>query len=336
MIRWTISSILLGLTAGCADEHCAGFDPESTDAEAEVLKMSLLQTNVKTPTAVAEAEDHLHLFQEGEVNQGIWDTLGGIFHKAEKNAVEIQKSVLDTIVAQTDLALDDVDQVVNHFEADVEEVEMKFVQKTNASIAEQVQLIKKKVASVMDKGRAFWRNSKQQVVHIQNIVVGTLSTVGQTDTAIQINGTVVTLLQMLDAASEGTLSVAKDARSVTAEAASCAVLKLNATLGRATHEVESFTKQFEDVFKVTEEKMAELAKKMPSQFSQQALEASAKLRQRGYATAENVLRVYDKAAKKQIDIIDRLQATCLEQGKGCGEGGLFNNIKNFFKKLFHR
>eukprot|EP00434_Breviolum_minutum_P043028 symbB.v1.2.038328.t1/scaffold5923.1/size26809/1 len=236
MIRWTISSILLCLTAGCADEHCAGFDPESTDAEAEVLKMSLLQTNVKTPTAMAEAEDHLHLFQEGEVNQGIWDTLGGIFHKAEKNAVEIQKSVLDTIVAQTDLALDDVDQVVNHFEADVEEVEMKFVQKTNASIAEQVQLIKKKVASVMDKGRAFWRNSKQQVVHIQNIVVGTLSTVGQTDTAIQINGTVVTLLQMLDAASEGTLSVAKDARSVTAEAASCAVLKLNATLGRATHE----------------------------------------------------------------------------------------------------
>lgn len=66
-------------------------------------------------------------------------------------------------------------QVVNHFEADVEvgirgrmalllrfllrprdastvvarqEVEMKFVQKTNASIAEQVQLIKKKAPSV--------------------------------------------------------------------------------------------------------------------------------------------------------------------------------------------
>lgn len=334
MLRRSISYILLGVAAGCADDHCVGFDPDLADGEAEVLKVSLLQTNVKTPSV--SDDDQVHLFQAGDVNQGIWDTLGGMFRKAEKNAVEIQKSVLDTIVAQTDAALDDVDKVVNQYEADVEEAEMKFVKKTNASVMEQVQLIKKKVASVMDKGRAFWRNSKQQVVRIQNIVVGTLSTVGQTDTAIQINSTVVALLQKLDSASEGTLTVAKDARAVTAETASCAVLKLNSTLARASHEVESFTKDFEDVFKVTEAKMSDLSKKLPSELSQQALEAAGKLRQRGFATAENVLRVYEKAAKKQIEIIDRLQATCVQEGQGCGEGGLFNNIKNFFKKLFHR
>ncbi|CAL1153011.1 unnamed protein product [Cladocopium goreaui] len=270
MLRRSISYILLGVAAGCADDHCVGFDPDLADGEAEVLKVSLLQTNVKTPSV--SDDDQVHLFQAGDVNQGIWDTLGGMFRKAEKNAVEIQKSVLDTIVAQTDAALDDVDKVVNQYEADVEEAEMKFVKKTNASVMEQVQLIKKKVASVMDKGRAFWRNSKQQVVRIQNIVVGTLSTVGQTDTAIQINSTVVALLQKLDSASEGTLTVAKDARAVTAETASCAVLKLNSTLARASHEVESFTKDFEDVFKVTEAKMSDLSKKLPSELSQQALE----------------------------------------------------------------
>ncbi|CAK9013365.1 ADP-ribosylation factor, partial [Durusdinium trenchii] len=111
--------------------------------------------------------------------------------------------------SQTDTALDDVDQVINKYAADAEEAEMKFVQKANASITDQVQLIKKKVASVMDKARAFWRNSKQQVVRVQNIVVGTLATVGQTDTAIHLNGTLVTLLQRLDSASDSTLTVAK-------------------------------------------------------------------------------------------------------------------------------
>eukprot|EP00913_Durusdinium_trenchii_P033328 g31201.t1 len=189
MIRRAIGSILLGFAAGCADEswiecsgclfdqlgtpgytllkqreQCAeaGFDLEATDGEAEVLKVSLLQTNVKTPTV---PDDSFRLFQESDRDQGIWDTLGGlrgILHKAEKNTAEIQKTVLDSIVSQTDTALDDVDQVINKYAADAEEAEMKFVQKANASITDQVQLIKKKVASVMDKARAFWRNSKQQ------------------------------------------------------------------------------------------------------------------------------------------------------------------------------
>lgn len=335
MIRRAIGSILLGFAAGCADEQCAeaGFDLEATDGEAEVLKVSLLQTNVKTPTV---PDDSFRLFQESDRDQGIWDTLGGILHKAEKNTAEIQKTVLDSIVSQTDTALDDVDQVINKYAADAEEAEMKFVQKANASITDQVQLIKKKVASVMDKARAFWRNSKQQVVRVQNIVVGTLATVGQTDTAIHLNGTLVTLLQRLDSASDSTLTVAKDARSVTAETASCSVLKLNSTLARATHEVEAFTRQFEEVFKATEAKLLELSKKLPGQLTQQAAEAAAQLRQRGLATADHVLRVYEKVASKQVEIINRLQATCVEQGKACGEGGLFNNIKNFFKRLFHR
>eukprot|EP00913_Durusdinium_trenchii_P026499 g24864.t1 len=119
------------------------------------------------------------------------------------------------------------------------------------------------------------------VVRVQNIVVGTLATVGQTDTAIHLNGTLVTLLQRLDSASDSTLTVAKDARSVTAETASCSVLKLNSTLARATHEVEAFTRQFEEVFKATEAKLLELSKKLPGQLTQQAAEAAAQLRQRG-------------------------------------------------------
>ena len=75
--------------------------------------------------------------------------------------------------------------------------------------------------------------------------------------------------------------ICQDARSVTADTASCAVLKLNSTLGRAMHEVESFSKQFKEVFVVTEEKLSELSKKLPSQLTQQATEAAAQMRQRG-------------------------------------------------------
>ncbi|CAK9003412.1 Checkpoint protein hus1, partial [Durusdinium trenchii] len=66
-----------------------------------------------------------------------------------------------------------------------------------------------------------------------------------------------------------------------AETASCSVLKLNSTLARATHEVEAFTRQFEEVFKATEAKLLELSKKLPGQLTQQAAEAAAQLRQRG-------------------------------------------------------
>lgn len=31
-----------------------------------------------TQESLLQFQDHLHLFQEGEVNQGIWDTLGGL------------------------------------------------------------------------------------------------------------------------------------------------------------------------------------------------------------------------------------------------------------------
>ncbi|CAJ1357528.1 unnamed protein product [Effrenium voratum] len=351
MQRLALCSALLRLTAAAecsaqAQESWAEYDlsSHSNDEEQDLLKMSLLQTGVKTPSvepagdtlSLFQEGDTLRLFQEGDVDRGIWDTLGGILHKAEKSTGEVQKSVLDTIVQQTDLAMDEFDKAVTKFEADAEEAETKFVNKANASIMEEVMIVKKKVASVMDKARALWRDSKMQVVHVQNIVVGTLSTVGQTDVAIKVNGTMVSLLKSLETASESTLTVAKDARSVSEETASCAVLKLNSTLTRATHQVEVFTHDFEEVFKVTDEKLRELAQKLPGQFTQQAQQACAQMRKRGFQTAENILRVYHKAAQNQILVIDRLQATCVQLGKACGEGGIFNNIKHFFKHLFRR
>lgn len=305
---------------------------DNGDVEADLLKMSLLQTRVLTPSSV---DSEVRLFQDGDVDRGIWDTLGGMLHKAEQNVGEVQKTVLDTIVSQSDAALDDFDKAVNKFAADAEEAETKFVNHANMTIQEQVEIVKKKVASVMDKCRVFWREYKQQAIRLQHIAVGTLSTVGQTDTAIKLNSTLVGLLAGIDNAADMTLAVAKDARSVTADTASCAVLKLNATLSQAADRVSSVTKQFDDFFQLVDEKFQALAKKLPAGLTEEVVQAVAQMRKRGLETSANLLRVYDTAAQKQIQVINRLQDTCTAEGKGCGGGGLFNNIKNFFKHLFH-
>ncbi|CAE7588431.1 ARF, partial [Symbiodinium pilosum] len=181
------------------------------------------------------------------------------------------------------------------------------------TIQEQVEIVKKKVASVMDKHRVFWREYKQQVVRLQHIVVGTLSTVGQTDTAIKLNSTVVSLLAGIDSAADQTLAVAKDARSVTVASASCSALKLNATLIQATDKVTSVTKQFDDFFQLVDDKFQALAKKLPVGLVEQASQAVAQLKKRGLETSANLLRVYNKAAQKQIQVINRLQDMCVAE-----------------------
>jgi len=333
-MKWTFCCLLAlqhfaSLRAG---DECDSADlylsAENGDVEADLMKVSLLQTRVLTPSS-AEA-----LFQEGEFDTGIWDTLGGMLHKAEKEAGEVQKNVLDTIVTQTDAVLDELDKAVNKMAADAEEAETKFVNYANVTVQEQVELVKKKVASVMDKCRVFWHEYRQQAIRLQHIVVGTLSMVGQTDTAIKLNSTFVGVLSSIDNAADTTLAVAKAARSVVADSASCSVLSLNATLSQATDRVTIVTKDFDDFFQLVDEKFQAFAKKLPEALVAQSVQAVEEMRKRGLETSANLLRVYNNAAQKQIKVINRLQEMCVAEGKACGEGGLFSNIKNFFKHLF--
>jgi len=319
----------------CATEEL-GESHADADEEAELLKVSLLQMGVTTPSRVTTVDDHLQLFQEGDTDQGIWDTLGGMLKSAAKDVGSVQKKVLDTMMDQTDAALDKFDEAVNRLASQGQDYEKSFITNANTSITEHVAQVKSKVGHMMNLTTDMWHMVKNEVVSLQHIIVGTLSTVGQADTAIKLNTTMISVLGGVESAAESTLKVGQDAESLTVDTASCGVLKLNQTLDAATAKVVALKGELDSGFKAVNSSLANLASKLPNQLVEAALKAVETIEKRGLESSGNLLKVYRKTVGYQIDTIDKLQAQCLKDGKGCGSGGIFNGIKEFFKRLFHR
>jgi len=347
MQKLSFVHLLLGLALARSEDSCLarggacagaqqGESQTDVDDEAELLKVSLLQTGMTSPSRVTKADDRLQLFQEGDTDQGIWDTLGGMFKSAAKDVGYVQKKVLDTIVNQTDAALDKFDEAVNKLATQGQDYEKSFVTKANASITEHVAQVKTKVRQMTSHTKDMWHMVKNEVVSLQRIIVGTLSTVGQADSAIKLNSTMISLLDGVDSAGEATLKVGQAAESLTVESASCGALKLNETLDAATTKVVSLKLELDSGFEAVNRSLSSLAHKLPNQLMAPVLKAVESMEKRGLESSGNLLKVYQKTAGYQIDTINKLQAQCLTEGKGCGSGGIFSNIKAFFKKLLHR
>lgn len=319
----------------CANEQF-GESQSDVDDEAELLKVSLLQMGVTTPSRATHAAERLQLFQEGERDQGIWDTLGGMLKTATKDVGNVQKKVLDTIVDQTDAVLDKFDEAVDKYAGQAQDEETKFITKANASISEQVTQVKTKVGRMMNHTRDMWHMVKDQVVSMQRILVGTLSTVGQQDSAIKLNSTMVSLLASVESAAESTLATGKEAETLTVDTASCGVLKLNSTLESATRKVVSLKEDLDNGFEVVNRTLANLAHKLPSQLVAPAFKAVQNIEKRGLKSSGHLLKTFQKTVGYQYNSINKLQAQCLSEGKGCGSGSIFDKIGDFFKKIFHR
>lgn len=347
---------------------------EQHDAETEEeigdLKMSLLQVGVSSPMGVsAHARvstmdvSTAQLIQEQEQietdeeekrqrdaaenkkaqddgnDDGIWDSLGGILHHAkdlQDNLAAVEKNVLDTIVGQTSLALDEFDKGVNLFGVSAKEEENRFTVKTHAAISVQVKKVQGKVEKVMGHAKAMWGRVKAQIESVQRIIVGTLEHVSQKDVAIQLNGTMNSLIQAIEHSSDSVLSVGKEAEALTADTASCGVLQLNATLQSSAAEAEAYTRKMDAAFKEINGKLSGLAKRLPLGLLAPTQTALLEIEKRGRTSASNLLRVQTDVWALQYKLINQLQDKCLRVGRGCGGGGLFDNIKNFFKRLFHR
>eukprot|EP00440_Ansanella_granifera_P044222 gb/GFBE01047924.1/.p1 GENE.gb/GFBE01047924.1/~~gb/GFBE01047924.1/.p1 ORF type:complete len:358 (+),score=96.67 gb/GFBE01047924.1/:1-1074(+) len=336
------SNVCSAADVACVTDQDLRYEGHEADdeAEAELLKVSLLQMGVTKPVKSSDEdldEDQpIELFQEGQIDQGIWDTLGGMLHKAQHEIGSVQKTVLDTIVNQTDAIMDEFDRVVNRYAKEAEEAEMKFIAKGNMSVQEQVSIVQKKVHSITRRANAMWREAKAQVASLQHTIVGTLSTVGQTESAIKLNSTLLSLISSVESADHSAMAVAKDAKALTVDTASCGVLKLNSTLSAATDRVYSFKKDLDSGFEAINETLTELVQKLPEPVMTPSLKAVSDVDRRGLSSSANLLKVYNSALALQISSINKLQAQCLSEGKGCGSGGIFSNIKDFFKKLFHR
>eukprot|EP00930_Biecheleria_cincta_P046101 TRINITY_DN31796_c0_g1_i1.p1 TRINITY_DN31796_c0_g1~~TRINITY_DN31796_c0_g1_i1.p1 ORF type:complete len:383 (+),score=113.66 TRINITY_DN31796_c0_g1_i1:83-1231(+) len=356
-----------------AEDSCATEDQdfmlEQQDAETEEeigeLKMSLLQLGVSAPVGVSTqpvstaqlveeqeqiesdeeekrqkdaAEKKAQALEDGD-NDGIWDSLGGILHHAkdlQDSLAAVEKNVLDTIVAQTALALDEFDKGVNLFGASAKEEESKFAAKTHAAIAFQVKKVQGKVDRVMEHAKAMWSRVKGQIESVQRIIVGTLDHVAQKDVAIQLNGTMNSLIKSIELSSDSVLSVGKKAEEMTAETASCGVLQLNASLQSCANEAEAYTRKMDEAFKEINGKLSALAKKLPPGLLAPTQTALLGVEKRGRTSASNLLKVQTDVWALQYKFINQLQDKCLRVGKGCGQGGLFDKLKNFFKNIFRR
>jgi hypothetical protein len=358
--------------ASCATED-TDFILEQQDAETEdeigELKMSLLQLGVSAPVGVSnhaqeprvgvsmaqlvEEQEQIESDEEEKRQKdavekkaletgdddGIWDSLGGILHHAKDltdNLAAVEKNVLDTIVAQTSLALDDLDKGVNLFGASAKEEENKFSVKTHAAIAVQVKKVQGKVDRVMDHAHAMWSRVKGQIESVQRIIVGTLDHVAQKDVAIQLNGTMNSLIKSIELSSDSVLSAGRKAEALTADTASCGVLQLNASLQSSATEAEAYTRKMDESFKEINGKLGALAKKLPPGLLAPTQTALLEVEKRGRTSASNLLKVQTDVWALQYKLINQLQDKCLRVGKGCGGGGLFDKVKNFFKRLFHR
>jgi len=345
---------LFFLALACSDEECitsellAAHEAEADEEEASLLKISLLQTGLKTPVAMAETEEKANtesvpeipaIIQEAAEAVGIWDTLGGMVHKAEQGVEAVgnlQKEILQTVVGKVNGSLDAFDGAVDTYSSKVEAAEDQIINDANATVEEQVGKLKAKVQAVTIHARALWKSLTDEVHSLHHIVVATLDAVKQNDAAFSLNSTINGLFTDLKAASDQAILVGQDAEVLTADTASCGVMKLNATLERSQELTKSFAQKFEKTFQAIESKFHDLAKKLPKEVLGPVEKSLKKVRMRSYKTTHHLMKVQKSVQAPVIKVINALQDKCTAIGKGCGQGGLFNNIKDFFKNLFHR
>lgn len=335
---------LLLCAVACNDEECtsellAAHEAEA-DEEASLLKMSLLQTGLKTPVTAVETDDVdptqlPAVLQEAAKAAGIWDTLGGMIHKAEdgiKAAGKFEMQVLNTVVSKVNGSLDAFDKAVDTYSSQAQGA----IVDANATVEEQVGKLKAKVQAVTKSARELWTSLHKDVVNVQMTVVGTLEAVKQNDVAISLNSTINGLFTDLKSASDQAILVGQDAEVLTADTASCGVLKLNATLEQSQEVTKRFGLKFEHTFQAIEGKFHDVAKKMPKEVLGAVENSLKKIQRRSVHTSRHLLKVQKSVEAPMIQMINALQDKCTSIGKGCGQGGLFNNIKNFFKNMFHR